>query len=181
MNANPVPRPTSARPRNPSAGSAAGSAAAFPTATRARPTNAVLRAPKRSAARPPGICMAMCTTNCTVVKSPIVASPTPYACERRVATAPSAAMFQPIAMPTPTPPTAARLPIPVPRSTGASVRKTEPAVLGVLPARLEALEHDDGDLPRRLRLVLVVVRPDLVQPAPEPFAFRAFGVAGPCV
>src|SRR5664279_286456 len=90
-------------------------------------------------------------------------------------------MFQPIAMPTPTPPTAARLPIPVPRSTGASVRKTKPAVLGVLPARLAALEHDDGDLPRRLRLVLVVVRPDLVQPAPEPFAFLAFGVAGPRV
>ena len=84
-----------------------GSAIAFPAAIAAKPANAVERAPKRSAARPAGICIAMCTMNCVVTSRPMVASPTPYACDRRVATAPIAAMFQPAAMPTPTPPIAA--------------------------------------------------------------------------
>src|SRR5579872_6525791 len=88
---------------------AAGNAIAFPAAIAASPANAVRRAPKRSAVRPPGICIAMCTRNCVVVSSPTVASPTPYACDMRVATAPMAAMFQPTAMPTPMPPAAASL------------------------------------------------------------------------
>ena len=56
---------------------------AFPAAISPIPTSPVVHAPKRSAARPPGICIAMCTRNCAVVSSPIVASPTPYACASR--------------------------------------------------------------------------------------------------
>ena len=94
----------SPRPRKASHACGAGSDTAFPTRMRPSPTSALVRAPKRSAARPPGTCITMCTTNCTVTKSPIVVRLTPYACESRVAIGPRSAMFQPTAMPTPMPP-----------------------------------------------------------------------------
>ena len=50
-------------------------------------------------------------------------------------------MFQPVAMPTETPPTAARFPMPPPRSTGASVRDVQPvkacAVAGPAVSRMD--------------------------------------------
>ncbi len=48
--------------------------------------------------------MSMCMTNCTVTKSRTTVRLTPYVCERRVATGPMTAMFQPTATPTPMPP-----------------------------------------------------------------------------
>src|SRR5581483_1941181 len=108
MNASPVPKPTTARPANASPIDADGSAIAFPAAIATRPASAVDRGPNRSDVRPAGICIDMCRTNCVVVSRPIVARPTPYACDSRVATAPTTARFQPAATPTPTPPAAAR-------------------------------------------------------------------------
>src|ERR1043166_4618536 len=125
MKARPVPIPTIARPRNPRAGSATRSATALPTTRIARPTALLRRAPHRSAACPPGICIAMCTTNWTVTNSPIVASPTPYAWLSRVATGPSAARFQPAAAPIAIPPAVARPPIPSSLATRASLRRDE--------------------------------------------------------
>ena len=121
-----MPRPTTARPRNAYTGCGATSEIAFPAAITPSPASPVRRAPNRSAIRPPGICIDRCTTNCAVVKSPTVASPTPYAWESRVATAPTAVMFQPTVKPTPRPPSVARVPMPPPRSTGASVRDATP-------------------------------------------------------
>src|SRR5581483_780639 len=106
--AMPVPRPTTARPAKASGTVGSTSEIAFPAAMRTSPRSAARCAPNRSAIRPPGICIAMCTTNCTVTKSPTVASRTSYACESRVATAPSEATFQPTAAPTPKPPIAER-------------------------------------------------------------------------
>jgi hypothetical protein len=79
-------------------------------------------APQRSTTRPPGICIAMCITNWTVMNRPIVASPTPYAWLSRVATGPSAARFQPAATPIAMPPAVARTPIPSSLATRASLR-----------------------------------------------------------
>src|SRR5579884_3570438 len=51
MKARPVPIPTIARPRKPSAGVGAGSATAFPTTSTKSPRAVLRRAPQRSAAR----------------------------------------------------------------------------------------------------------------------------------
>jgi hypothetical protein len=72
-----VPTPTTPRPRKASAGSGAKSEMPFPAAIRPSPTSALVLAPKRSAARPPGTCMSMCATNWIVTKRPIVVRPTP--------------------------------------------------------------------------------------------------------
>ena len=73
----PVPTPTSARIGMTSATEGAASATRLKTPMIASPSRPVRRAPKRSLAFPPGICMAKCVTNRAVVKRPTVARPTP--------------------------------------------------------------------------------------------------------
>ena len=65
----------------------------LPRMAQATATNPIRRAPKRSAALPPGTWAARCVTNSAVVNSPTAASEIPYAAESVSATAPTFAMF----------------------------------------------------------------------------------------
>ncbi len=109
MNATPVPSPIRARETIASAGSGAISARALNETMTQSPTRPARRAPKRSLARPPGICIARCVTNSAVVKSPTTARPTPYERARCDGIAPRLATFQPVASPRAQPPRIARL------------------------------------------------------------------------
>ena len=77
MNERPVPNPASARVASASPTSGAIIESPLKTAIQASASSPIRRPPKRSLARPPGICITACVKKSAVVNRPITARPTP--------------------------------------------------------------------------------------------------------